>query len=106
LFQNSYLSIGVDNYFKQDKIYYKFGDETVTPGYTLLNIGIGTDICSKNNTICSIYLTGNNLTDMGYQSSMSRIKYGDPNNVTGRTGVYNMGRNFSLKVLIPVVFKK
>ena len=106
LFQNSYLSIGVDNYMKQDKIYYKFGDETVTPGYTLINVGLGTDVYSKNGKVCSIYLTGNNLADVGYQNSMSRIKYGDPNNVTGRIGVFNMGRNFSLKVLIPVNFKK
>lgn len=104
-FQNSYFSIGVDNYFKQDKIYYKFGDETVTPGYTLINVGLGTDICSKNNTICSVYLTGNNLADVGYQNSMSRIKYGDPNNVTGRIGVFNMGRNFNLKILIPFKLK-
>jgi iron complex outermembrane receptor protein len=104
--QNSYFSIGVDNYFKQDKIYYKFGDETVTPGYTLINAGLGTDICSKNKTIFSIYLSGNNLADVGYQNSMSRIKYGDPNNVTGRIGVFNMGRNFSLKVLIPFMFNK
>ncbi len=106
LFQNSYVSIGVDNYFEQNKIYYKFGDETVTPGYTLINVGLGTDICSKNNRVCSIYLTGNNVADVGYQNSMSRIKYGDPNNVTGRIGVFNMGRNFSLKLLIPVNFKK
>jgi iron complex outermembrane recepter protein len=106
LFQNTYLSFGVDNYFKQDKIYYKFGDETVTPGYTLINVGLGSDVCSKNKTICTIYLTGNNLADVGYQNSMSRIKYGDTNNVTGRIGVFNMGRNFNLKLMIPFNFKK
>lgn len=102
--QNSYLSIGIDNYFKQDKIYYKFGNETVTPGYTLINCGLGTDICARNRTICSVYITGNNLANVGYQSNMSRIKYADTNNVTGRIGVYNMGTNFSLKVLIPFNF--
>jgi iron complex outermembrane receptor protein len=105
-FQNSYISFGVDHYFKQDKIYYQFGDETVTPGYTLINVSIGTEIHSKKGTACSIYLVGNNLADVAYQSNMSRLKYTDPNNVTGRIGVYNMGRNISLKLLIPIDIKK
>ena len=100
-FQNSYISFGVDHYFKQDKIYYQFGDETVTPGYTLINVGIGTEIHSKKGNVCSVYLVANNLGDVAYQSNMSRLKYTDPNNVTGRIGVYNMGRNFSFKLLIP-----
>jgi iron complex outermembrane receptor protein len=105
-FQNSYISFGVDHYFKQDKIYYQFGDETVTPGYTLINAGIGTEIHSKKGNVCSIYLVVNNLADVAYQSNMSRLKYTDPNNVTGRIGVYNMGRNFSFKLLIPINIKK
>jgi len=40
--------------------------------------------------------------DVAYQSNMSRIKYADPNNVTGRIGVFNMGRNISLKLVIPI----
>jgi len=36
---------------------------------------------------------------------MSRLKYTDRNNVTGRIGVYNMGRNFSIKVAIPIGIK-
>ncbi|GAC1538313.1 MAG: hypothetical protein NVS3B15_18190 [Sediminibacterium sp.] len=100
-FQNAFFKIGLENYFKQDKVYYKFGNETVTPGYTLMNVGAGADIYSNKKTICSVYLSGNNLTDVAYQSNMSRIKYGDTNNVTGRSGVYNMGRNFSIKLIIP-----
>ena len=105
VFRNAFLLIGIENYFKQDKIYYKFGNETVTPGYTLLNAGIGTDIYSKDKMICSIVFGGNNLGDVAYQSNMSRIKYGDPNNVTGRIGVFNMGRNFSFKLIIPFDLK-
>jgi iron complex outermembrane receptor protein len=69
-------------------------------------VGTGTDICSKGKTICSIYLYVSNLTDVAYQSNMSRLKYTDTNNVTGRIGVYNMGRNISFKVMIPIDFKK
>ena len=105
-FQNCYLSAGVDHYFKQDKIFYKFGNETVTPGYTLVNVGLGGEIHSAKNKICSIYFIVNNLLDEAYQSNMSRLKYTDTNNVTGRIGVYNMGRNFSIKVLVPIDFNK
>ncbi|MDQ2864453.1 MAG: TonB-dependent receptor [Bacteroidota bacterium] len=103
---NTYFFIGINDVFKQDKIYYKYGDETVTPGYTLLNAGLGSDIFGKNGKLFSIYISGNNLTDKAYQSNLSLLKYGDPNNVTGRIGVYNMGRNFTFKVLIPIDLKK
>ena len=104
-FKNAYFKIGIEHYFQQDKIYYKFGDETVTPSYTLLNAGIGTNLCSKTHTLCSVYFYCSNLTDVAYQSNMSRLKYTDINNVTGRVGVYNMGRNFSIKLLIPIGIK-
>ncbi len=52
-----------------------------------------------------VYFYCSNLTDVAYQSNMSRLKYTDINNVTGRTGVYNMGRNFSIKLLIPIGIK-
>ena len=99
--KNSYFKIGIDYFFKQDKVYYKFGNETVTPGYMLINIGIGTNVYYQKSPVCSVYLYCNNLTDVAYQSNMSRLKYADTNNVTGRTGVFNMGRNVSIKVVIP-----
>jgi iron complex outermembrane receptor protein len=37
---------------------------------------------------------------------MSRLKYGDLNAVTGRNGVYEMGRNFVFKINVPIDFKK
>lgn len=46
----------------------------------------------------------NNLTDKAYQNHLSRLKYTDINPVTGRQGVYNMGRNFGIKLLIPLSF--
>ncbi|MHB8261214.1 MAG: TonB-dependent receptor [Bacteroidia bacterium] len=106
-FKNAYIKAGVDYYFKQDKIYYKYGNETVTPAYLLINAGLGTDICSANGTtLCSIYVYGGNLGDVAYQSNMSRLKYLDQNYVTGRIGVYNMGRNISFKLIIPINFRK
>ncbi len=106
VFRNAYIKVGMDYYFQQDKIHYKYGDETVTPGYTLINAGIGSDIRSKKRTICSLYIYASNIADEAYQSNMSRLKYGDTNNTTGRIGVFNMGRNISFKLVIPFDMKK
>lgn len=105
-FQNTYIRAGVDYYFRQDKVFHKFGNETVTPAYTLVNAGIGTDVCQGGHTLFSIYIYGTNLADVAYQSNMSRLKYTDTNHTTGRIGVYNMGRNISFKILVPLSFKK
>lgn len=104
--KNAYAEVGVDNYFTQDKFYAANGTETKTPGYTLINAGMGADITSKGKTLFSFFISANNLTDVAYQSHLSRLKYEAENNVTGRTGVYNMGRNISLKLIVPIDFSK
>ncbi len=103
---NAYVMIGIDYYFTQNKFYSAFKTETATPGYTLLNFGIGTDISVKNKTLLSLYISANNITDVAYQSHLSRLKYEPVNNLTGRTGVFNMGRNFSFKLIVPLDFSK
>ncbi len=103
---NAYVKVGIDNYFKQNHFYEAFGTETATSGYTLLNAGIGTDIVAKNRTLFSIYISANNLTNKAYQSHLSRLKYLEENNATGRMGVFNMGRNFSFKLIVPIDIKK
>jgi len=100
--KNAYINIGLEHYFAQNHYYAAFGTETATPAYTLLEAGIGGDIVHKGKTVCSLYINGNNLTDAAYQSHLSRLKYEDVNNATGREGVYNMGRNFSIKLLVPI----
>jgi len=104
VFMNSYFRVDVEHYFEQNKIYYKFGNETVTPAYTLLNAGVGTEVISNGKIIFSVYLYGSNILDEAYQSNMSRLKYSDPDNATGRIGVYEMGRNISFKVKVPIDF--
>ncbi len=101
-FKSAYLKIQLDNTFRQDHAFTGYNTETVTPGYSLLNLGIGTDIHIKGKSRFSVYLAGNNLTDQAYQSHLSRLKYTDVNEVTGRTGVFNMGRNFNVKVNVPI----
>jgi iron complex outermembrane receptor protein len=103
---NTFIKAEVENYFAQNNFYSAFGTETATPGYTLLNFGIGTTFMSGNHTLCSLYINVSNVTDVAYQSHLSRLKYGEVNNVTGRTGVYNMGRNISFKLVVPLNLKK
>jgi iron complex outermembrane receptor protein len=67
-------------------------------------LGAGTQIQQNGKTILSISLVAQNLTDIAYQNHLSRLKYTSVNEVTGRMGVFNMGRNVSLKINIPLVF--
>lgn len=107
VFRSAYVMFGLERYLKQDKFYAAFGTETETSGYTLLNFGFGADVTSKmNRTLCSLYLSVSNLTDAAYQSHLSRLKYGARNNVTGRDGVFDMGRSVSLKIVVPFDLKK
>lgn len=102
LLKNSYLTFGIEHEFRQDKIYSAYHTETATDSYTLLNAGIGTDVVWNKHTLFSIYVNGTNLGDIAYQSHLSRLKYAPVNKATGRMGVFNMGRNISFKLIIPV----
>ena len=102
--RNIALSAELDNTFKQNNAFTTYNTETPTAGYTLLNAGISADIMGKSKTLLTVIITGNNLTDIAYQNNLSRLKYTAENNVTGRIGVFNMGRNFSFKVNIPLSF--
>ncbi len=95
----------MDNTFQQSKAFTAFNTETETPGYTLINIGVGTDVISKKGkTLFTINFSGNNIADIAYQSHLSRLKYAAQNIATGRNGVFNMGRNLSFKINIPLAF--
>jgi len=101
---NAYFKIGIDKTWAQNHYYAAYNTETATPGYTLLNMGIGIDFVSGHKTRFSLYISGNNLTNVAYQSHLSRLKYNGTNYATGRTGIYNQGQNFSFKLLIPIDF--
>lgn len=102
---NTYAAIEIDCNFKQSHFYGAYGTETATPAYTLLNASAGTDILWHGKRVASVYITGNNLTNKAYQSHLSRLKYADKNQATGRTGVYNMGRNIGFKLIVPIDIK-
>ncbi len=103
---NLYLNLDMEIMSAQNRVFTAYNTETPTPGYTLFNVGAGTELTDKNGkTLFGLHLSLNNLFDVAYQNNLSRLKYTDLNVVTGRQGVFNMGRNLSLKVNVPLSFK-
>ncbi len=107
---NGFIKIQLAYYAKQDEVYLTDNTETPTPGYALFNAGIGGGITNKQGkTIFNLYILGNNLFDVAYQDHLSRLKYfEDPANYpspNNHYGIYNMGRNISFKIDVPLDFK-
>ena len=99
---NLYVFVGIEYNLRQNHFYGVGGTETATPAYTLLNAAAGVDVMHRGQKLFSVFLTGNNLTDAAYQSHLSRLKYAPINERTFRRGVFNMGRNFGLKIVVPL----
>ena len=107
-FKNIFAKVGVQVYAAQNRAFLAYNTETKTAGYTLLDAGFGATYTNKKgDPIFNISIFGTNLGDVAYQSNMSRLKYMDnyPVNFTGRSGIYNMGRNISLKFSVPLEIK-
>jgi iron complex outermembrane receptor protein len=103
-FKNGFVRVQLDNTFAQNKPFTGFNTETATSGYSLVNAAAGGDVISKEKTLFSIFIGANNIGDVAYQNHLSRLKYAPENLVTGRTGIFNMGRNFSIKLNVPFSF--
>ena len=104
---NGFVKLQLAYYATQNKVYLTDNTETATPGYALLNAGVGTGITNKKgHTFLNVYLNINNLADVAYQDHLSRLKYFEPYPTDPRTkhGIYNMGRNLSLKLNFPLDF--
>ncbi|MBO4451678.1 MAG: TonB-dependent receptor [Bacteroidaceae bacterium] len=99
---NAYVAFSMECNLAQNH-YYKVDDtETGTPSYTLFNMSAGTDLNIHKKKVAEICVTAENLFNRAYQNHLSRLKYCDTNPLTGRQGVYNMGRNFIFKVIVPI----
>ncbi len=88
-FKNNYAFIGLKSVFKQDKV---SDFEETTDGYSLLNLGCGSDIDVFDKKV-SVRLSAKNLLDKTYFSHLSRLK---------SDGIPDIGRNISLSVSIPL----
>ncbi|MDQ6755961.1 MAG: TonB-dependent receptor [Bacteroidota bacterium] len=102
---NGFIKLQLEHYSAQNRAYLAFGTETPTPGYQLVNAGLGADVIDKKgNVVLTFSLQGNNLFDVAYQSHLNRLKYFEdfPNDPRPYHGIYNMGRNFSIKINVPL----
>jgi len=100
-----YLKLGMEYYSRQNRVYAVNNTETQTPGYMLINAGVGAEFTNKRGKVfAEVNLIVNNVTDKAYQSHLSRLKYFEeyPGNSSGRSGIYEMGRNIGLKVIFPL----
>ncbi len=87
-FSDPYIKLAMVNTLKQNKID-RF--ETTTPGYTLLNAGIGTRIRAGQQSIL-IFVAGNNITNVAYYNHLSRLK---------EKNIYEMARNITFGIHLP-----
>ena len=99
---NAFVAANIECYLAQNHIHSANATETRTPSYTLLNLSAGTDLTVSGRKIAELYVVANNLLDRAYQSHLSRLKYLDTDPITGRQGVYNMGRNVTFKLVVPL----
>lgn len=99
-----YVRAEVDYYGAQNRFYGVDNTETATPGYALIGAGFGATVSNRNErALFQLFFQAENLFDVAYQSNLNRLKYfeyytASPN---GRSGIYNMGRNLSAKVIVP-----
>ncbi|MDP4129054.1 MAG: TonB-dependent receptor, partial [Bacteroidota bacterium] len=101
---NGFVKIQAAWYAAQNRVFLAGNTETPTPGYTLINVGGGIGITNKKDrTVVNVYIMANNLFDVAYQDHLSRLKYMEPYPDDPRPyhGIYNMGRNLSLKLDFP-----
>ena len=60
----------------QKRVLLEHGTETPTPSYSIWNAAAGTSIRKRNSpdALLSIYLSLDNIFDVGYQDHLSRLK--------------------------------
>lgn len=90
--KNSFVKIGANVVLAQNNAA-QF--ETSTPGYWLLDAGIGTNI-EIGKQLVSLSIEGNNLLNKTYQDHLSTLK---------PLGIYDMGRNIAMVLTIPIGVK-
>jgi iron complex outermembrane receptor protein len=109
LFGKSYIKIGLAHYWPQNNIYSAMHTEIPSTSYTLVDAGFGTHIVRRKSgkEICSLFVNCTNLTNIGYADHLNLAQYFYSQNgnlvtvTTQRQGIFNMGRDFTLKAVFP-----
>ena len=100
--RRTFVAFGMEYNFKQNKFYALDDTETATPGYALFNVSAGMDLHIFGHNCIELTLSCQNLLDKVYQPHLSRLKYLDTYELTGRQGISAMGRNFCIKINVPI----
>jgi iron complex outermembrane recepter protein len=101
---NGFVKVSAAFSAPQNRAYLADNTETPTPGYTLINAGVGAGFTNKENKVLfNVYLFAENIFDYVYQDHLSRLKYFEPypTSPIAHHGIYNMGRNISIKLDFP-----
>lgn len=109
VFKASYIEAGQAKYWAQNDIYSALYTEVPSTAYTLFNAGMGTSFVhpGTGKVICSLFIRCANLTNIAYADHLNLAQYflahnGNIVTVTQQNqGVYNMGRDLSVKVVFP-----
>lgn len=110
-----FAGVHFDYYFAQNHVLLHNNTETSTPDYALLGASAGFDVYAPRSSnslrsetsilkILTFVIAAENLTNTAYQSHLSRLKYLDRNNANGKRGIWNQGRNISVKIILPLGF--
>ena len=102
---DSFVKIEVNVTAAQNRVFSSENTETATPGYALVNLGLGSGLKNKSGkTIFNCYILGNNIFDVAYQDHLSRLKYFEQYSASpsGKLGIFNMGRNIAFKVVVGI----
>ena len=100
--RRSFLAFGTEYNFRQSKFYAVDETETATPSYAIFDLSAGMDLHIFGHNCIELTLSCQNLFDKVYQPHLSRLKYVDTNALNGRQGISAMGRNFCIKVSVPI----
>jgi iron complex outermembrane receptor protein len=101
---NGFVKVAAAFSGPQNRAYLADNTETPTPGYTLINAGVGAGFTNKKNKLLfNVYVFADNIFDVVYQDHLSRLKYFEPYPTSPGPyhGIYNMGRNISIKLDFP-----
>jgi iron complex outermembrane recepter protein len=98
-----FMKVELDYNAAQNRYLALYNTETHTPSSALFNIGGGVDINYTQKYVMLIQLQVNNLFNTAYQSNLSRLKYFEyySQSPGGHSGIYNMGRNICVKLIMP-----
>ncbi|HUZ59523.1 MAG TPA: TonB-dependent receptor [Hanamia sp.] len=109
ILKGTFIQVGQAKYWAQNNIYSALFTELPSAAYTLFNAGIGTNFVNPKSgkVICSLFINCTNLTNIAYVDHLNLAQYflahnGNIVTVTQRRqGIYNMGRNVSIKIIFP-----